>query len=78
MHKCQLATNMSPINLEYFAILIYRLKLSEKAVHWQVLYGFHINYDGSVYFHYKTIVGGTIINTPLVSSDCLTIYNARL
>ena len=46
----------------------------------QVLHGFQLTCDGSVYFHYGTIVSGEIINTLLVSSIVLKglyFYNAR-
>ena len=68
---------MSPINFEYSAMLIYRLKQSNRA---SLSEDFKVStylMVGSVYFPYRKIVGGEIINTPLTSSVGL-FRNARL
>ena len=51
---------MSPVNFEYFEALIYSLKLSGRyfIVSSKIVVG-------SVYFHYRKIVSGEIINTSL-------------
>ena len=68
LRKIKLVINMFPIDFENCAILIYTLKLNDRAHYWQVFYGFPINCGGSVNFHYRIIVGGETINTPLESS----------
>ena len=67
---------MSQVNFEYFVMLIYRLKLSDR--YFMVSSKIVV---GSVYFHYRKIVGGEIINTSLASIvglKGLYFYDARL
>ena len=57
---------MSPFDFEYCVILIYRLKVSDRAGDMQVTFSFHISCVGVNVFSLLKSVDGDILNTPLV------------
>ena len=59
---------MSPIDFEYCAMLIYRLKLSNRVHYGQVLYDFQINCGDVSVYSLKKNSGWRTNKYPLVSS----------